>query len=87
MISGAPSPPKIPKINAAKMIAKATFLFCTISCQVFSGVNFSKITYPNSKMIIPKNKNEKGEIKMKKKTKLNSQDSDSEEEDNDDYDC
>jgi thioredoxin-like negative regulator of GroEL len=39
-----------------------------------------------AKMIVPKNKNEKGEIKMKKKTKLNSQDSESEEEE-DDYDC
>ena len=36
---------EIPRINAPKMIAKATFLFSTISFQVFSGVNFSIIKY------------------------------------------
>lgn len=48
---------EIPIINAAKTMANAVFLFCTISFHVFSGVAFSMMKYPINKITIPTNEN------------------------------
>ena len=44
-------------MNAPKIMARAMFLFSTISFQVFSGVSFSIIKYPINRIIIHRNEN------------------------------